>query len=611
VREHGNISEKNQAKSLMEIIIKFYKSFKAMGLPSKTIPIVLLLYCFGTLFESAGIGMLLPVFEMINISDGQNIANHSNLSKTIMGVLTKIGISINLQNLLAVSFSLFLLRQIFIYTRLVYLPKIRGNFIKRIRDKGFSKYLKTDTAYQDSTLLGKVINDLTTEVDRVGNAAIKYMITGGQILNASIYILILTFMSAKITLSALFVICLSVLILRKLFQKVRSTSFLISSANQSLSTFLAEKIKSTRLIRLCSSEGLETTKIESQTKTQRNNIVNIQIFLARTSVIIEPIFVLSVFILLFTSKKFFGLSTGETGLFIIILLRIIPIIKELVESSQSTISLYGSVDAVKTRLDEMGQAKEKRNGRKIFHGIKKSIEFKDVSFTYDKNKRTLKKINVKILPKQITAIVGPTGSGKSTFIDMLPRLREPDEGEILFDDELLSSLDITVLRKKIAYAPQNPQIINTTFSQYIAYGNKDKSMSSIEKAARLSGAHEFISKKPKGYGTFVGEDGGNLSGGQKQKIDLARVLLKDASILIFDEPTSHLDLKSRKSFLKVLRKIKKKINKTIIIIAHDIQKISFVDKIIVIKNGQIAKIGSHEKLIQSKNWYSETLKQSG
>ena len=335
-----------------------------------------------------------------------------------------------------------------------------------------------------------------------------------------------------------------------------------------------------------------------------------QIFLARTSVIIEPIFVLSIFVLLFTSKKFFGLSTGETGLFIIILLRIIPIIKELVQSTQGVIALGGSINAVKARLEEMNQATEKRDGGKIFHGIKKSIEFKNVSFTYDKNKRTLRGINVKILPKQITAIVGPTGSGKSTFVDMLPRLREPDEGRILFDNNILSSLDITTLRKKVAYAPQNPQIINTTFLEYIAYGNKDKSISSIERAAKLSGAHQFISKKSEGYKTFVGEDGGKLSGGQKQKVDLARVLLKDASILIFDEPTSHLDLKSRESFLKILRKLKAIISKTIIIIAHDIQKLAFVDKIIVIKNGQIEKIGSHKSLIQSKNWYSETLKQS-
>tara|TARA_B100001105_G_C22397848_1_gene447672 strand:- start:2129 stop:3916 length:1788 start_codon:yes stop_codon:yes gene_type:complete len=594
----------------MQTIIKFYQSFKAIGLPSRAIPVVLFIYCFGTLFESAGIGMLLPIFEMINSSDGQNITNYSDLSKTIMGVIAKIGISINLQSLLAISFSLFLLRQIFSYARLVYLPKTKGDLIKRIRDKSFARYLRTDTAYQDSTHLGKIINDLTTEVDRTGNAAIKYMVVGGQILNASIYILILIFMSAKITLSALLMIGLSVLILRKLFKKVRSTSFLISSANQSLSTFLAEKIKSTRLIRLCSNENLETGKIKNQTEVQKNNIINMQIFLARTSVIIEPIFVLSVFVLLFTSKKFFGLSTGETGLFIIILLRIIPIIKELVQSTQGVIALDGSINAVKARLEEMNQATEKRDGGKIFHGIKKSIEFKNVSFTYDKNKRTLRGINVKILPKQITAIVGPTGSGKSTFVDMLPRLREPDEGRILFDNNILSSLDITTLRKKVAYAPQNPQIINTTFLEYIAYGNKDKSISSIERAAKLSGAHQFISKKSEGYKTFVGEDGGKLSGGQKQKVDLARVLLKDASILIFDEPTSHLDLKSRESFLKILRKLKAKISKTIIIIAHDIQKLAFVDKIIVIKNGQIEKIGSHKSLIQSKNWYSETLKQS-
>jgi len=594
----------------MQTIIKLYQSFKAIGLPPKAIPVVLFIYCFGTLFESAGIGMLLPIFEMINSSSDQAVTNYSSLSKVIMDTIEKTGVSINLQSLLAISFSLFLLRQIFSYARLVYLPKTKGNFIKRIRDKGFSRYLRTDTGYQDSTYLGRIINDLTTEVDRTGNALIKYMVVGGQVLNASIYIIILIFMSAKITLSALLIIGISVLILRKLFKKVRATSFLISSANQSLSTFLAEKIKSTRLIRLCSNENLETDKIKNQTEVQKNNIINMQIFLARTSVIIEPIFVLSIFVLLFTSKKFFGLSTGETGLFIIIVLRIIPIIKELVESTQGVIALEGSINAVKARLEAMNQATEKRDGKKIFHGIKKSIEFKNVSFTYDKNKRTLRKINVKILPKQVTAIVGPTGSGKSTFVDMLPRLREPDEGRILFDNNLLSSLDITTLRKKVAYAPQNPQIINTTFLEYIAYGNKDKSISSIKRVAKLSGAHEFISKKPEGYRTFVGEDGGKLSGGQKQKVDLARVLLKDASILIFDEPTSHLDLKSRESFLKTLRKLKKKISKTIIIIAHDIQKLAFVDKIIVVKNGQIEKIGSHKSLIQSNNWYSETLRQS-
>jgi subfamily B ATP-binding cassette protein MsbA len=594
----------------MQTIIKLYQSFKAIGLPPKAIPVVLFIYCFGTLFESAGIGMLLPIFEMINSSSDQAVTNYSSLSKIIMDTIEKTGVSINLQSLLAISFSLFLLRQIFSYARLVYLPKTKGNFIKRIRDKGFSRYLRTDTGYQDSTYLGRIINDLTTEVDRTGNALIKYMVVGGQVLNASIYIIILIFMSAKITLSALLIIGISVLILRKLFKKVRATSFLISSANQSLSTFLAEKIKSTRLIRLCSNENLETDKIKNQTEVQKNNIINMQIFLARTSVIIEPIFVLSIFVLLFTSKKFFGLSTGETGLFIIIVLRIIPIIKELVESTQGVIALEGSINAVKARLEAMNQATEKRDGKKIFHGIKKSIEFKNVSFTYDKNKRTLRKINVKILPKQVTAIVGPTGSGKSTFVDMLPRLREPDEGRILFDNNLLSSLDITTLRKKVAYAPQNPQIINTTFLEYIAYGNKDKSISSIKRVAKLSGAHEFISKKPEGYRTFVGEDGGKLSGGQKQKVDLARVLLKDASILIFDEPTSHLDLKSRESFLKTLRKLKKKISKTIIIIAHDIQKLAFVDKIIVVKNGQIEKIGSHKSLIQSNNWYSETLRQS-
>ena len=323
----------------MQTIIKLYQSFKAIGLPPKAIPVVLFIYCFGTLFESAGIGMLLPIFEMINSSSDQAVTNYSSLSKIIMDTIEKTGVSINLQSLLAISFSLFLLRQIFSYARLVYLPKTKGNFIKRIRDKGFSRYLRTDTGYQDSTYLGRIINDLTTEVDRTGNALIKYMVVGGQVLNASIYIIILIFMSAKITLSALLIIGISVLILRKLFKKVRATSFLISSANQSLSTFLAEKIKSTRLIRLCSNENLETDKIKNQTEVQKNNIINMQIFLARTSVIIEPIFVLSIFGVAGYSSFCFPIKSYDPELvFISVLFLLSTIIVILVSGSSLVIS---------------------------------------------------------------------------------------------------------------------------------------------------------------------------------------------------------------------------------------------------------------------------------
>jgi ATP-binding cassette subfamily B protein len=234
------------------------------------------------------------------------------------------------------------------------------------------------------------------------------------------------------------------------------------------------------------------------------------------------------------------------------------------------------------------------------------IEFEAVTFSYHakqgyNNLQTLKDLNMPIKRNQITAIVGSSGSGKSTIAKLLMGFYEISSGNINIDGDSIFNYPLAVLRDKIAYVPQNAYIFYGTIEENIAYGKPGSKEAEIVSAAMSADAHDFIIKLPKGYATLVGEGGGKLSGGQKQRIALARAFLKDAPILILDEATSSLDSKTELTIQKNLKCLMK--NRTTIIIAHRLSTIKTADKIYVLNNGEIIEFGNHEELILKKGYY--------
>jgi len=217
----------------------------------------------------------------------------------------------------------------------------------------------------------------------------------------------------------------------------------------------------------------------------------------------------------------------------------------------------------------------------------------------------LDEVTLRFAAQQTTALVGPSGGGKSTLIDLLPRLRVPDSGEILFDGVPAEMFDLASLRRAIAYAPQAPQIFDGTMAAHIGYGRADADMDDIRAAAKLAGADEFIEALPDGYDTQVGESGLRLSGGQRQRLDLARALVKRAPILILDEPTSNLDAASEELFRRSLRRIRDETDITIIIIGHRLSTVRHADCIVVLRDGRVLDSGSHEDLLARPGWYEE------
>ncbi len=230
------------------------------------------------------------------------------------------------------------------------------------------------------------------------------------------------------------------------------------------------------------------------------------------------------------------------------------------------------------------------------------MELAGITFGYDANRPILQNINLRIEPYQTVALVGRSGSGKSTLVKLLFRYFEPDRGYIAIDGEDICRLDVTQYRRRLAIVHQDVDIFNGTLLDNLVYGSPDISFDRVKEACKIARVDEFISELPKGYYTVVGERGVRLSGGQKQRLGIARALIVDPDVLIFDEATSSLDYESERSIQMAMRSVFG--TRTTIIIAHRLSTVRDADKIVVLDAGKIAEVGSHEELLAKNGMYS-------
>jgi len=264
-----------------------------------------------------------------------------------------------------------------------------------------------------------------------------------------------------------------------------------------------------------------------------------------------------------------------------------------------------SLERVFELFDIEPKIKDPKNPRK-FHNIKGKVEFKNVSFSYNSSEPVLKNINLIAEPGEVIALVGKSGAGKTSLVNLILRFYDPQEGNILIDGVNIKEVRLRELRKAIGIVPQETFLFSGTIKENIKYGKLNATDEEIIKAAELANADEFIRKLPSGYDTEVGERGVKLSGGQRQRIAIARAILRDPKILIFDEATSDLDSESERLIQDALRKLLK--NRTTFIIAHRFSTILNADKIIVLKDGEVIDIGKHPELYRRCKHYRELCK---
>jgi subfamily B ATP-binding cassette protein MsbA len=263
-------------------------------------------------------------------------------------------------------------------------------------------------------------------------------------------------------------------------------------------------------------------------------------------------------------------------------------------------------------IDDEPEIYEKKDAKELIYG-KGEIQFKNVSFGYEKDElQTLNSVNLKMIGEKMTALVGHSGAGKSTILNLIPRFYNINDGDIKIDNQSIYSSSIYSVRKGISLVSQDTTLFDDTIKNNIAYANLDATQEEIEDAAKYSFASEFIEKLPKKYETVIGENGVRLSGGEKQRLSIARAILKKSPIILLDEATSSLDAETENKIQKAISYLTK--GRTTIVIAHRLSTILNADKIYVIDKGNVIGEGKHEELLNSsevyKNFYEKQIKKS-
>jgi len=563
-----------------------------------------------TISEALGLGLFYPIFQYINAEEDISVLlEQSDIWKYVVLFVSIIGMDISLGLLLLFSFTAFLGRQIFMYIKSIYLAKISKYLEMQLSKKLFKYYLLADMEYYDSMPIGSFANIITKETVTAVSAIMSPIELAIHVIMLMVFLSMLLLVSWQMTLVSVVVLIVASRVPKVWIRQSEKVGRDLVNTNNNLGTFLIDRLKSPRLVRLAGTRKPEEAEFDKIIDKQRQYYVLSSILTSKTELILEPIIILLSLIFLYFSVTVLHMSIELIGLYLLISMRLLPVVKSTILVWQSIRSSIGSLEVVDLKIRSMINAKEKNKGTYTPLSSNISLNFNSISYSYPlSSKLAVKDVSFSVVCNTITAIVGPSGSGKSTLVDLIPRLRTIESGSIEINGVSISEYDIDSLRKLVAYVPQEPQIFNGSVASHICYGNKEATDKELYKAASLAGVSSFIDDLPDKYNTLVGEDAKNLSGGQRQRLDLARALIKEAPLLILDEPTSSLDADSEEDFKNTLLNILEQTNTTIIIISHRLSGISYADQIIVLDKGEIKEKGTHKELIFSKGWYSKAWK---
>jgi ABC-type multidrug transport system fused ATPase/permease subunit len=595
--------------------MNWIKRLNKYGVSNGVILLLFVLSFFSMLAQMVGLGIFLPIFEFVIQNDTTQLSDGSqNLLLNYINLIIKsLGLSLTLESLLIVAFFFYLVSQISLFIIASANAYFLGRMTKTIRDRFFEYYLDADSEYYDQVKIGDFINISTTELGSATLgviAPIKLMV---QLISALGSIFILLMLSYELTFYIVLIVLLMLPYPMILISRTTKAGRENTEFNSNLVSFILDRLRSPRLVRLSGTRNSEIREYSVITEKQRNLTFKIHLLKEKIGLTFEPSIVFSALVVLYIAVTYLGMSASSIILFMVITIRLVPIIRALLIQKQAINRSKGPIESIDALLLEMKTKETQGNFVKVYpesgniQSIN-SVQLENVSYRYSKfDSDAISNISLVFNKESINAIIGPSGSGKSTLIDIISTYRKPNSGMLLLDGSSYTGSDINNL---ISYVPQDPQIFDGEIINHISYGFDNKQLDEIKNAAMLSGAHDFMMKLEDGYQTVLNNNGDNLSGGQRYRVDMARALLSDAPILILDEPTSALDYENKAYFIKNLKKIKADTRKIIVVITHDFSIMPIFDSIVLMTDGELVSQSNHNYLLGNNSWYRDGFKNS-
>jgi len=584
------------------------------GLSKSVIIILFFVSILSVIAEFISIGMFIPLFDLVSQSQttGLDVSN-SKIAIYLHKFAQLFNIELTIELILLLSFALFTFSKALVFLTSYIQSYYNGLIAKKMRDKLFDMYLRVSSSYYDDTSIGDFINSISVELPAaVGGVLlpIKLIITIFSAIGSFIFLLII---SPQLTFVSLFVILLVILFPYRWVKASTKAGKKNSRNNSAISSFLIDKLHSPRLVRISNTEKEEKCIHNILTEKRRKSTLIVQVLKARVTFVLEPMVIGVSMLMFYFSFMILKMSISSMLLYMVVMVRMVPIVSNILTQNQGINRTKGPINSVENLINKMSESINSRKENTFNEMPNKitivdKISLKDACFRFNKSKNSsLTNINYTFNKSSITVIVGPSGSGKTTFVDIVSGYRSLTSGSIFVND-----IDVSANSKElmsiVSYVPQFTQIFdNTTIYDHIVYGIKNSNKDDIINASKLSGAYDFIKKLPYGFDTILTGASSNLSGGQKQLLDLSRALLADAPVIILDEPTGNLDLISERKLMSNINKIRETTDKIIIIIAHRLHAIINIENIIVMDNGKISGSGTHSELLNNNTWYKQAV----
>ncbi len=503
-------------------------------------------------------------------------------------------------------FLVFLCKGIFGYGESVLMTFVGQRIMADIQQELFKKVTNADLMFFYRIKSGDLVSRFINDINKLNNAITGTISSiGKDLLTLIFFILVMFDEDWKLSVFVFFIFPVAVLPMVKIGKKIRKNSNTAQEQSAELTVLLTQCFQGIRLIKSYCMEKYEQQKVFHVINSVFKRLFKVTKIKAINHPIMELLggIAIASVILYGGSQVIAGQQTP--GAFFTFIASLLMSYEPLKRLANLNANLQEQLAAANRIFDTMDQKENIVNDRslpnlKVNSG---AIEFNNVSFSYDRSNKVLYDINMKLKQGQKTALVGPSGGGKSTLVNLIPRFFEIDQGSITIDSHDIKSVNLESLRKSIALVSQEIVLFDDTIEENIRFGNKDATLHSIRHAAKLAAADEFINDLPEGYKTRVGEHGTSLSGGQRQRIAIARAFLKNSKILLMDEPTSALDSQSEQKVHQAMLKLMQ--GRTTVIIAHRLSTIIDADSIYFLDKGNIVDYGNHEYLLKNCKQYED------
>ena len=499
-----------------------------------------------------------------------------------------------------------LLKNILSYASIQISVRSQEGLVRDLRSRLFAHLLTLEIDFFQRTRAGQLISAMITEVDQTKTVITASLLSLFQNLVVVLTTLfILSQISVRLTLLTLAFVPLLVLLLQALLRRLRQHAQARARERGEITSTVAERLGAIRLIRAYGEEAAEAARFQAQADRYRKRVIRTQRFSSLTSPLTEVFsgFLVILIIWAGTRPALVGLPTALAPeaiiVFLMAALKLSSPLKTIASFPAAMAVTLASAERVFDFLDQPATEVD-RPGEESAR-FEREVVFDRVSFRYGKGDLVLEDVSFHLPRGKVVALVGPSGAGKTTAADLLPRFHDPTDGQILMDGVPLTRLTRQSIRALMGVVSQDTVLLNDTVAANISYGSRGATREQVEAAAGAANAAGFIASLPNGYDTMLGERGTRLSGGQRQRIAIARALLRDPPILILDEATSALDTESERLVQQAIERLMRQ--RTVLVIAHRLATVRDADEIIVLEAGRVVQRGTHQELLRTGGLY--------